>query len=261
MVQAVGDLWHWVILYMLLNFGFIMLGIAQFGGEKKDFSTVIDTFETLWEMLLGAMLESGAIPSSTWTFNPLIFAYLMLYNICMFMIMFNFIIAIIVESYMKVVREVEMYEAEQEFFTDITSVTVAGVKSALQRWPRHPQLIKRLKNSPIRVINYAILRVLFPGWKSSSMTSFLTYYSQYDFMDVSHCNEESEQFQQEQTVQQIVKQVEERMSVMVGCAIPTAGERVLELSRLDRLIDIEHEKQSGLLARIVKSILFSDFLL
>ena len=253
MVKAVGDLWHWVILYMLLNFGFIMLGIAQFGSEKKDFSTVIDTFETLWEMLLGAMLESGDIPSSTWTFNPLIFAYLMLYNICMFMIMFNFIIAIIVESYMQVVREVEEDESEQEFFTDITSVTVAGFKSALMRWPRHPQLIKRLKNSPIRVINYAMLRVLFPGWNSSSMTSFLNYYSQYEFMDVSYCPEESEKFQQEQMVQKIVKQVEERMSVMVGCAIPTAGERVMELSRLDRLIDQEREKEPGVLARILKS--------
>ncbi len=85
------------------------------------------------------------------------------------------------------------------------------------------------------------------------MTSFLNYYSQYEFMDVSYCPEESEKFQQEQMVQKIVKQVEERMSVMVGCAIPTAGERVMELSRLDRLIDQEREKEPGVLARILKS--------
>ena len=75
------------------------------------------------------------------------------------------------------------------------------------------------------------------------MTSFLIYYSQYDFMDVSHCNEESEQFQQEQTVQQIVKQVEERMSVMVGCAIPTAGQRLMSRKRLDMLAAKECENQ------------------
>ena len=91
LVTASSDLWHFVILFLVLNFGFIALGIAQFAGQKEEFSTINRAFETLWEMLLGSMLESGAIPSSTWTADVLIMLYLIFYNFFCFMIMFNFV--------------------------------------------------------------------------------------------------------------------------------------------------------------------------
>ena len=61
------------------------------------------SFETLWGMLLGCMIKSGDIPSSTWSYHGLVMIYLILYNFFVFMIMLNFIIAIIVEAYMKAV--------------------------------------------------------------------------------------------------------------------------------------------------------------
>ena len=85
--KAADDLWHWIILFLMVNFGFIMLGIAQFGSDKEEFSSILTSFETLWEMLLGSMLESGDIPSSTWSSNWLIMTYLLLYNFLVFMIM------------------------------------------------------------------------------------------------------------------------------------------------------------------------------
>ena len=76
MIQAAGDLWHFVILFLVLNFGFIALGMAQFAPDKVEFSSPLRSFETLWEMLLGSMIESGDIPSSTWSFDPLVMTYL-----------------------------------------------------------------------------------------------------------------------------------------------------------------------------------------
>jgi hypothetical protein len=76
---------HFVILFFVLNFGFIALGMAQFASEKEEFSTPLRSFETLWEMLLGSMIESGAIPSSTWSYNTLIMLYLIFYNFFIFM--------------------------------------------------------------------------------------------------------------------------------------------------------------------------------
>ena len=81
MGAAAGDLWHFLILFLILNFGFIALGMAQFAGEKEEFDTIGSSFETLWEMLLGSMIESGEIPSSTWSSNPLIMMYLIFYNV------------------------------------------------------------------------------------------------------------------------------------------------------------------------------------
>ena len=81
MGTAAADLWHFLILFIILNGGFIALGMAQFAGEKEEFDTIGSSFETLWEMLLGSMIESGEIPSSTWSANPLIMMYLIFYNV------------------------------------------------------------------------------------------------------------------------------------------------------------------------------------
>jgi len=46
-------------------------------------------------MMLGSMLESGAIGSAAWTNDPWLLFFQLTYNIIMFLIMLNFIIAII----------------------------------------------------------------------------------------------------------------------------------------------------------------------
>ena len=58
--KAAADLWHWIILFILVNFGFVLLGMAQFGSDLDEFSSFQSTFELLWEMLLGAMLGCGS---------------------------------------------------------------------------------------------------------------------------------------------------------------------------------------------------------
>jgi len=49
-------------------------------------------------MMLGNMMASGATPSMAWTNNPLLFFFQMTYIILVFLIMLNFIIAIVVCS-------------------------------------------------------------------------------------------------------------------------------------------------------------------
>jgi len=62
LAQGIDDLWHFVILLAIIMCGFITLGTAQFAGERFEFSTPTKLFETLWEMLLGSMPQSGSIP-------------------------------------------------------------------------------------------------------------------------------------------------------------------------------------------------------
>ena len=57
--MAAADLWHWIILFIFVNFSFVLLGMAQFGSELDEFSSFKTTFELLWEMLLGAMLGAS----------------------------------------------------------------------------------------------------------------------------------------------------------------------------------------------------------
>ena len=140
----------------------------------------------------------------------------------------------------QVVSDVEAMSADQEFFSDITSLTMVSITSLVMRWPRHRQLIANLKSSKMNVVDYQAIRLLFPGWRGRSVFSFLNYYSKYDYMDPLF---EEEQSEQDETIRKMVEQVEERVSVMIGCGIPTAGERVLEMKRLEMLADEEREKK------------------
>ncbi len=140
----------------------------------------------------------------------------------------------------QVVSKVEEMSADQEFFSDITSLTMVSITSLVMRWPRHRQLISKLKGSKMSVIDYQAIRLLFPGWRGRSVFSFLNYYSKYDYMDALFEDEPSEQ---DTIVRLIVGQVEERISVMIGCGIPTAGERVLEMKRLEMLADKERDNK------------------
>jgi len=91
-------------------------------------------------------------------------------------IMLNFIIAIIVEAYMKVVQSIADMEAEQEFFSDVSSVTYVSIKSLVLRWPGHMQLIKALTENRENICNYTTMRRMFPKWRRRSLMGFLKHY-------------------------------------------------------------------------------------
>jgi hypothetical protein len=63
-------------------------------------------------MLLGSFPESGAIPSTFWTHDKMLFAFCMLYNFISFFFMLNFIIAIICESYIVVSMNIKSSQGE-----------------------------------------------------------------------------------------------------------------------------------------------------
>ena len=180
MFHALDDLWHFFILMSIVMGGYMALAIAQFGGERQEFSSNFSTFETLWDMMMGSMLQSGATLSSFWTSDPLICIFSLSYSFLVFLIMLNFIIAIIVEAYMKNKIEVESDHTEQEFFTDITSAIVVAAKVVAFGWPSHINLIKQLQTSSKIGVDYTLLRRLFPGWRRRSILRFQAHYGSYD---------------------------------------------------------------------------------
>jgi hypothetical protein len=168
LAEGLDDLWHFCLLLMIVMVGFIMLGTAQFAGARSEFASEFRAFEMLWEMLLGSMPASGAIPSTFWTYDKLMMIYLMLYNFLCFMFMFNFLIAIICESYLTVTQVLKESEAEQEFFHDMFSVTVVSCKSFLWRWPAHRELVELLKELQKKRVSFIDLRAFVPGSPLSS---------------------------------------------------------------------------------------------
>ena len=96
--------------------------------------------------------------------------------------MLNFIIAIIVEAYMKVVKQVGEQESDQEFVTDVCSTLYATSKSFLFGWPGHLTLIKNLRITRKHALDYQAIRLMFPTWKRKGMLSFLHHYKRFTYM-------------------------------------------------------------------------------
>ena len=94
---GLDDTLHFLLLFCIVLGGYIVLGMAQFGHFKPEFRDFDSSFRSLWEMQLGGMLPSGATPSQYWSSHPALSFFQMTYMIFLFFILFNFIIAIIVE--------------------------------------------------------------------------------------------------------------------------------------------------------------------
>jgi hypothetical protein len=94
---GLDDTLHFLLLFCVVLGGYMVLGMAQFGHYKPEFRNFDSAFRTLWEMQLGSMLGNGATPSQFWSYDPLLSFFQMTYMVLLFFILFNFIIAIIVE--------------------------------------------------------------------------------------------------------------------------------------------------------------------
>jgi hypothetical protein len=92
LVEGIDDLWHFFLLLLIILVGFNLLGTAQFGGERSEFASGLKLFETLFDMLLGSLPESGLIPSSHWTHDKLFMVFVLIYNALGSFFMLNFII-------------------------------------------------------------------------------------------------------------------------------------------------------------------------
>ena len=57
------DLWHFFILFFLIQFGFIFLAMAQFADTKHEFETLRSSFEAMWDMFLGRCCSSAGKPA------------------------------------------------------------------------------------------------------------------------------------------------------------------------------------------------------
>ena len=242
-IKGFTDLWHFFILFCLIQYGFILLAWAQFSDTQEEFSTPWVCFETMWKLFLGEILESGEIPSSMWSSNMILMVFLLMYNLMVFMTMLNFIIAIIIDAYMKVVNVAKLMEAEQEFFTDVIHVSTVSAKSWLHQWPGHIAMFNECNKLRASKLDYMILRKLFPGKSRAALLSLLKHYAQYDYINLGAKKgeegggcfadpEHTEGGRDEDKTSHLLHELTERMSVMLGVPVPTHAELIMEHKRL-----------------------------
>lgn len=101
----------------------------------------------------------------------------------MFMLVLNFLLAIIVEAYMGVRKEVETLEVEQEFLTDLWDTFRAIITARVRGWPNTEDLGTILGGATAKFsVGYVELQRTGMFDDPRKVGSFLRFYSRFDFL-------------------------------------------------------------------------------
>jgi hypothetical protein len=183
--HALDDLWHTAILTCTLMCCFGGIAAWRFGSYLEEFATFEQTLITEFMMLFGTVdyFNWGTNPQMPRAGIEMKF-WAVLYLLVIFLLVLNFILAIVVDAYGKVREEIEKNPTEMDFISDLKETLIATFLGIWYGWPRAQVLGEALsqwqaKNS---VGDYELDGInMFRSYKA--VTSFLNFYARYDFLE------------------------------------------------------------------------------
>lgn len=106
LIRAASDLFHFFILFFVIFFGYAGLGHLVFGNTIESFATMQDSIMTCFEFLLGeiGVKEDLKQLSGKWSYAAGVL-FFWTYALLVFMILLNFVLAIIVDAYSEIKEE------------------------------------------------------------------------------------------------------------------------------------------------------------
>jgi hypothetical protein len=136
-----------------------------------------------------------------------------------------------VEAYMVVKKEMMEKKSEQAFWADCTAILMQKMQEIFWRWPSHERMLEALSQSQKTVLDYSLLRQLFPQWRSKrSIFAWLRYYEVYDFLALDYKDDDDDP--SDLSNEELRDVLKEELSLMLGVAPLTSAERILEHKRL-----------------------------
>ena len=133
--KALDDLWHASLLILLLMTSFAGIATWRFGTIREDFASLEESLITNFMMMFGNFPDDWNGVAFKTPLTGELMVYVILYFIVVFLLMQNFLLAIVVEAYMAVAEENQNMETEQDFVSDICSCVHARVLGVKHGWP------------------------------------------------------------------------------------------------------------------------------
>eukprot|EP00291_Cryptomonas_curvata_P010033 CAMPEP_0172189258 /NCGR_PEP_ID=MMETSP1050-20130122/22417_1 /TAXON_ID=233186 /ORGANISM="Cryptomonas curvata, Strain CCAP979/52" /LENGTH=898 /DNA_ID=CAMNT_0012863919 /DNA_START=802 /DNA_END=3497 /DNA_ORIENTATION=- len=170
--KGLQDLWHFGLLLVLVFFFFGMTACWMFAGQYEEYEDLNAALDTQF-----GLLTRGDMPVG-YERNPELVVHIVLTTVLIYFLMLNFLLAIVVESYMAARRDLESNEVSSDFVTDVITTFHRTALAVARGWPSRRDVANVLRFKIIKKsISARILRIA-SGYPSSIVRSIVeTYFS------------------------------------------------------------------------------------
>ena len=138
LVHSGDDLAHFVFTFLIIFVALAALGTWSFGDELNEYNSLGATFMTQWSNMISGTVPEGY--GDNWRLG----LYGFIFVIIAFLLLLNFLLAIIVEAYIKVKEAIERQETENSFPTDVVCVLIAQFLQWRYRWPHYSKITQAI---------------------------------------------------------------------------------------------------------------------
>mmetsp|Transcript_29016 Transcript_29016/g.69721 ORF Transcript_29016/g.69721 Transcript_29016/m.69721 type:complete len:338 (+) Transcript_29016:1-1014(+) len=198
---------------------FAGIGTWRFGSELEMFGTWEMSMQTLFMLTLGHFDDIGF-----WGTRSDMAAFFVLYVVVMFLLVLNFLLAIIVEAYMQVRTLNEENEIELEFVTDMACMSTFLTLKAKHQWPSVALLTTLLKDVKKHNIGYMDLWNTGVFKDQAGLSVFVDYYSGFECMEPVELTSHGMRVATDDNEKQIAE-IERRVANLLGMRMPTLLEQ------------------------------------
>lgn len=139
--ESMDDMWHTFILVIITFSFFAGFGTVAFGSYRNDYSNFGTAMQTQFGMMFGAFPDD-------WGHSAMMIAYTISFMVVIVLLILNFILATIVEAYMKVRIDIEKNEVEMEFFGDVFRSILTKFVGIKDHWPSKEKLMVAFARYP-----------------------------------------------------------------------------------------------------------------
>jgi len=241
-MNGIDDFFHFALLFGFVFCAFCALAVFQFGGSIKGVQDFPTAFTSQWQMMAAELPDDGM---PTFLFG----AYVVTFHFVVYYLLVNFLLAIVVESYMRAKAAAVEQQTEQNFFMDALDTLYVYFMGLIYRWPDRLTLANWLEDQHTFRITYSQLRIFDANWRVASRRRFLQCYYNYSFCKpLQHRERPCERAAM--TIEDGVDELSKRVAIMLGQKPPTKQDRIRQSMatrkenqavNLARLFSADHE--------------------
>eukprot|EP00277_Geminigera_cryophila_P048225 CAMPEP_0173089162 /NCGR_PEP_ID=MMETSP1102-20130122/25653_1 /TAXON_ID=49646 /ORGANISM="Geminigera sp., Strain Caron Lab Isolate" /LENGTH=679 /DNA_ID=CAMNT_0013972779 /DNA_START=41 /DNA_END=2080 /DNA_ORIENTATION=+ len=171
LMYGFDDLIHFVGIFIVLFLMFAVLATWTMGSSREEFVDVPTSCATQFNMMIGGLPDG-------WSEDVNMLIYVSVNFIVFFFLLLNFLLAIIVEAYMKTRSHIEDIQYERNFFTDALLCFYHPMLGYFSGWPTGRAIRQKLEEVEAdekKTVFSFDLRPIFPN--DRSLDRFISAYN------------------------------------------------------------------------------------